>query len=67
MLKLCLADVIHNFKWLEIIRICQNGGQLFWDLADRCHVLPLTSLQAGVYCVDKEKKKKKIILSGSGK
>ena len=27
-LKLCLADAIHNFKWVKIIPIWQNGGQL---------------------------------------
>ena len=25
-LKLCLADAIHNFKWVKIIQIWQNGG-----------------------------------------
>ena len=33
-LKLCLADAIHNFKWVKIIQIWQNGGQLFSNLAD---------------------------------
>ena len=33
-LKLCLADAIHNFKWVEIIQIWQNGGQPFWNLTD---------------------------------
>ena len=37
-LKLCLADAIHNFKWGKIIQIWQNVAQLFWNLADRCHV-----------------------------
>ena len=23
--KLCLADAIHNFQWVKIIRIWQNG------------------------------------------
>ena len=27
-LKLCLADAIHNFKWVKIIQIWQNEGQL---------------------------------------
>ena len=27
--KLCLADVIYNFKSVKIIRIWQNGGQRF--------------------------------------
>ena len=25
-LKLCLADAIHNFKWVKIIQIWQNEG-----------------------------------------
>ena len=25
-LTLCLADAIHNFKWVKIIQIWQNGG-----------------------------------------
>ena len=25
-LKLCLADAIHNFKWVKIIHIWQNEG-----------------------------------------
>ena len=28
-LKLCLADAIHNFKWVKIIQISQNEGQRF--------------------------------------
>ena len=28
-LKLCLADAIHNFKWVKIIQICQNRGYIF--------------------------------------
>ena len=28
-LKLCLADAIHNFKWVKIIQIWQKGGQQF--------------------------------------
>ena len=39
-LKLCLADAIHNFKWVEIIQIWQNGDQLFSNIADWCHILP---------------------------
>ena len=31
-LKLCLADAIHNFKWVKIIQIWQNGVQLFLHL-----------------------------------
>ena len=33
-LKLCLADAIHNFKWVKIIQILQNGVEGFWNLAD---------------------------------
>ena len=32
-LKLCLADAIHNFKWVKIIQIRQNGVQLFSNIA----------------------------------
>ena len=46
-LKLCLADAIHNFKWVEIIQIWQNGGQLFTNLAVWCHILSLTYLKCG--------------------
>ena len=40
-LKLCLADAIHNFKWVKIIQIWQNGGQLFSNLAGWCHIFYL--------------------------
>ena len=33
-LKLCLAHAIHNFRWVKIIQIWQNEGQLFPNLAD---------------------------------
>ena len=26
-LKLCLADTIHDFKWVKILRIWRNEGQ----------------------------------------
>ena len=32
-MKLCLADAIHNSKWVKIIQIWQNGGQLFLNIA----------------------------------
>ena len=32
--KLCLADAIHNFKWVKIIQVWQNEGQLFSNIAD---------------------------------
>ena len=41
-LKLCLADAIQNFKWVKIIQIWLNGGQLLSNIADRCHILSLT-------------------------
>ena len=46
-LKLCLADAIHNFKWVKIIQIWQNGGQLFSNIADWCQILSLTCLRGG--------------------
>ena len=46
-LRLCLADAIHNFKWVQIIQIWQNGGQLFLNLAGWCHILSLTYLKRG--------------------
>ena len=42
---LCLADAIHNFKWVKIIQIWQNGGQLFSNISDWCHILSLPSLK----------------------
>ena len=44
-LKLCLADAIHNFKWVKIIQIWQNRGQLFSNIADWCHILSWTWLK----------------------
>ena len=46
-LKLCLANAIHNFKWVKIIMIWQNGGQLFSNFAGWCHILSLTYLKCG--------------------
>ena len=34
-LKLCLADAIHNFKWVKIIQMWQNGDERFWNIATR--------------------------------
>ena len=42
--KLYLADTIHNLKWVKIIQIWQNGGQLFSNLG-WCHILSLTYLK----------------------
>ena len=44
-LKFCLADAIQNFKWVKIIQIWKNGGQLFSNLAGSCHILSLTYLK----------------------
>ena len=52
-LKLCLADAINNFKCVKIIQIWQNGGQLFSNLADWCHILSLTYLKCGTQCAKK--------------
>ena len=46
-LKLYLADAIHNFKWMKIIQIRQNGDQLFSNIADLCHNLSLTCSKGG--------------------
>ena len=53
-LKLCLADAIHNFKWVNIIQIWQNGGQLFSNIADWCLILSLTCLKDGTVCANKK-------------
>ena len=44
-LELYLADAIHNFKWVKIIQIWQNAGQLFSNPAGWCRILPLTYLK----------------------
>ena len=44
-LKLRLADAIHNFKWVKIIQIWQNGGQQFSNLTDWCYVFFSTCLK----------------------
>ena len=49
-LKLCLADAIHNFKWVKIMHIWQNEGQLFSNRADWCHIMALTCLKGGTEC-----------------
>ena len=38
---------IHNFKWVKNIQIWQNGGQLFSNIADWCHILSLTYFKGG--------------------
>ena len=57
-LKLCLANAIHNFKWVKFIQIWQNGGHLFFIRADWYHVLSLTCLKAGIYRSNKKRKKR---------
>ena len=52
-LKLCLADAIHNFKWVKIIQIWQNRGQRFSNIVDWCHILSLTYLKCGTYALIK--------------
>ena len=51
---LCLADAIHNFKWVKIIQIWQNGGHLFSNIADWFHILSLTCLKGGTWCANKK-------------
>ena len=65
-LKLCLADAIHTFKWVKIIQIWQNEGQLFSNLADWCHIMALTCLKGGTECGDNWVKKTNIIFETGG-
>ena len=44
---LCLADAIHNFKWVKIIQIWQNEGLLFSNLAGWRPIFSLTYLKCG--------------------
>ena len=46
-MKLYLSDAIHNSKWVKIIQIWQNGGQLFSNRADWCHIMALPCLKGG--------------------
>ena len=55
---LCLADAIHNFKWLKIIQISQNEGQLFSNITNSCHILSLTCLKGSTECCSKNEKNK---------
>ena len=52
-LKLCIADAIHNFKWVNIIQIWQNGGKQFSNIADWFYILSLTCLKSGTWCANK--------------
>ena len=47
---LCLADAIHNFKWVKSMQIWQNGDQLFSNRADWSHIMALTCLKGGTEC-----------------
>ena len=46
------ADAIHNFKWVKIFKFDKNGGKLFSNLADLCHVLSLTGLKSNIQSDD---------------
>ena len=52
-----LADAIHNFKWVKIIQIWKNEGRLFSNIADLCHILPLTCLKGCTECANKNENK----------
>ena len=43
----------------EIIEIWQNGGQLFSNRADWCHIVALTCLKGGTECGNNKVKKTK--------
>ena len=62
-LNLCLADAIHNFKWVKIIQIWRNGGRLFSNIADWCHILSLTCSKDGINGLIKNKN---LNISGTG-
>ena len=55
-LELRLADAIHYFKWVKIIQIWQNGGQLFQILL--IYVLLATCLKADMLCANKNCRKR---------
>ena len=44
-LKLCLADAIHNFKWIKNIQIS--------NIINPCHILSLTCLKGSTECGSK--------------
>ena len=54
----CVA--IHSFKWVKFIQICQNGGQLFSNLAHWCYGLFSTCLKADRPCANTKCWKKRI-------
>ena len=45
---------IHNFKWVNIIQIWQNGGQLFSQQTDWCHFLYFNMLVFNVLLKNKK-------------
>ena len=51
--RLCLADAIHNFKWVKIIQILQNEGQLFSNITNSCDILSLICLKGSTECGSK--------------
>ena len=56
--NVCLPDAIHDFKWVKIILIWQNGVQRFWNLVEWCHVISWTCAKAGIYRANKKMKKR---------
>ena len=53
-LKLCLADAIHNFKWVKIVQISQNEDQLFSNITNSCPILSLACLKGSTECGSKK-------------
>ena len=39
-----------HFKWVKIIQIWQNGGELFSNRADLYRIMALPSLKGGTEC-----------------
>ena len=40
-------EVVSRWRDPQLIQICQNGGQLFSNIADWCHILSLARLKGG--------------------
>ena len=57
MMTLMHREAIHNLKWVKIIQIWQNGGQMFSNIANWCQILSLTCLK-GVLNVQIKNEKK---------
>ena len=47
-----VSENYYKFKWVKIIQIWQNGGQLFSNLAGFCHILSVIYLKCGTYCAN---------------